>query len=562
MNFAVLDFETTGNQPSDEIIQVGIVKVSQGEIVDRFQSYVKPSCLIPPFISSLTGITDDQVEHAPTLEEVITELLPFLNDCALVGHHVAFDYGFLNRALEQCGYGPFAGLVFDLIDLLKICYPGLPGHQLSVVAEHFNIPHERPHQADSDALATAYLWNLCIEKLELLPLITLQRLSAIFEPSNDELTYLLQQLTYEKELSTTGLEHNEGEVYRRFHLKEGDWREEEPARDGETLFELDDFPAFIEQLQTEWSQTVEGFEQRSEQVQMMQEVFQALEEGQHLLVEAGTGTGKSLGYLIPALYSGIRNEHKIVVSTHTINLQEQLNKRDIPLLHQLFPVSFRSAVFKGRGHYLCLRKFEHKVNMQDYEQRKIDRLAAAQMVIWLGETEHGDHEELNFGNLGPEFWESVSSDADSCLNRACPWFSKCFYHRARHEAQIADVVITNHSLLFTDVKAEHRLLPAYEHLIVDEAHHFEEVAEKHLGISMNYFSVTQSLTWLFKDREGGLLPTLSQQLLGSGLEKEEQWLDSIELLFARIPACKEHWNTLEIGRASCRERRWRIGAAA
>src|SRR5690625_6757116 len=80
MNFAVLDFETTGNQPSDEIIQVGIVKVSQGEIVDRFQSYVKPSCLIPPFISSLTGITDDQVEHAPTLEEVITELLPFLND--------------------------------------------------------------------------------------------------------------------------------------------------------------------------------------------------------------------------------------------------------------------------------------------------------------------------------------------------------------------------------------------------------------------------------------------------------------------------------------------------
>ncbi len=158
---------------------------------------------------------------------------------------------------------------------------------------------------------------------------------------------------------------------------------------------------------------------------MIQAVEDSYEEGKHLMVEAGTGTGKSLGYLIPSLYYGLKHDRKVLVSTHTINLQEQLRERDVPLLHDIFfPVPFKAAVIKGRSHYLCLRKFENKINLQDLEYGKEDRITAGQMLVWLSETKRGDEEELHFNNKGASFWHTVASDSESCLNRSCPWFKK------------------------------------------------------------------------------------------------------------------------------------------
>jgi ATP-dependent DNA helicase DinG len=263
------------------------------------------------------------------------------------------------------------------------------------------------------------------------------------------------------------------------------------------------------------------------------------------MVEAGTGTGKSLGYLIPSLYFGIKQDRKIVVSTHTINLQEQLRERDIPLLQELFPAPFRAAVLKGRSHYLCLRKFEHKINAQDYDAVKDEIQTAAQMVVWLGETRHGDEEELHLAKRGGAFWHTVASDTESCLNRACPWFKKCFYHRARHEANIADLVITNHSMLFTDMKADNRLLPAYKHLVIDEAHHFEEVASKHLGVETPYFGYAGTLMRLYKDVRSGQLPALQFRLQQhAGDERATAWLETAEALGPKAAAAREMWDAL------------------
>lgn len=154
MKFAVLDFETTGSRMSDEIIQVGLVVLEEGEIRHRYASFVKPHGDVPGLIRELTGITEEQTASAPELEDVVTEMLPLLEGCVLVGHNVSFDLGFLQRALDICGYAPFDGKVLDLMDLLKICYPGLTSYQLSMVSRALNVPHERPHQADSDAEAT------------------------------------------------------------------------------------------------------------------------------------------------------------------------------------------------------------------------------------------------------------------------------------------------------------------------------------------------------------------------------------------------------------------------
>ncbi|MGG1550523.1 ATP-dependent DNA helicase DinG [Paenibacillus ferrarius] len=547
MKFAVLDFETTGSQSSDEIIQVGLVIIDEFEITQRYTSLVNPGTSIPSSITTLTGITDEMVADAPKLEQVMADMFPLLFDCVLVAHHAAFDFAFLQRALAKTGYPAFSGRVLDSIDMLRILFPSITSLQLGMVASLFGIDHERPHQADSDAEATAELWIICLQRMLSLPLLTVQRIAHIFEDVGTDLGWFLDEICRYKE-SITSLDTESHRYFRQFTLNVGDWGEEEEIRTEEEVTEGlgTSFKDFQKSLKAALRDQFEIFEDRASQDLMIQEVEKALENEQHLMIEAGTGTGKSLGYLIPALYYGVKYEKKVVVSTHTINLQEQLRERDIPLLKSIFPFAFRASVLKGRSRYLCLRKFETKLTTRDYENGKEDPITAAQMVVWLSETEHGDEEELNFGNKGAQFWYSVASDSDSCLNRKCPWYKKCFYHRARNDANSADVVITNHSLLFTDMKAENRLLPAYKHLVIDEAHHFEEVASKHLGIELNSSAFYHSLVWLYKDSRSGQLPLLKFRLQKSDehAERVKLWVQTIDALLPKILTVKDDWERL------------------
>jgi ATP-dependent DNA helicase DinG len=547
MKYAVMDFETTGSQPADEIIQVGLVIIDGLNIVDRYDSFVRPGKTIPEFIRNLTGIDDALVAEAPQLEDMMAELRPKLEGCTIVGHNVSFDMGFLQRALEQCGYSPFAGPVLDTMDMLRILFPALTSLQLSNVSQAFGVEHDRPHRADSDAQATAGVWLRCLDKLQRLPLMTIQRLTQIFEPEASDLFWFINEQAVIKE-QTVSLEPDPYKYYRQYAMNVDDWGDDDDIRTEEEEQRIRvPFANFYEELKQSLRHKFEVFETREAQDQMIAEVSSSFGDEKHLMVEAGTGTGKSLAYLIPSLHYGINNDKKILVSTHTINLQEQLRQRDLPLLHDIFPAPFRAAVLKGRSHYLCLRKFEQKVGYSDYEHEKDDRLTAAQMVVWLTETEHGEDEELHTGSKGHDFWRTVASDADSCLNRSCPWFKKCFYHRAKNEANNADLVITNHSLLFTDIKAEHRLLPSYKHLVIDEAHHFEDVASKHLGTEVQYLAFVNSLTWLYKDARSGQLPALRNRLAhteNGDLNQSLGWCEKIDGLYPAFLQVKEHWDAL------------------
>jgi len=543
MKFAVLDLETTGEQPGrDEIIQVGIVIVNDFAIERTYTSFVRPSVPIPPFIRSLTGITDEMVADAPGIDDVVNEIVPILDGAVIVAHNAPFDVAFLKRALAAAGYPGFDGRVLDTLDWLRMLFPTLTSYQLGFVAGAFGIAHDRPHQADSDAEATAEIWIRCMEKLFSLPLMTLQRLGFLLAhpdfASNDHAWFLEEVVAWKESAEETG---EPVRSHRQFALGVDDWTTEE---DGEREKVEDDFDAFHEALKQRIRERIPDYEERPAQERMMREVASSLKDERHLVIEAGTGTGKSLGYLIPSIHYALQTGDKVVVSTHTINLQEQLRHKELPLLHELSPAPFRSAVLKGRSHYLCLRKFEGKINNQDFPNEREDRVIASQMVVWLGETKHGDEEELNLGQKGGEFWSHVASDADSCLNRACPWFRKCFYHRARNDAGAADVIITNHSLLFTDVKAEHRILPAYGRLVVDEAHHFEDVASQHLGVDLSYFSMVHALTSLLKDSRTGQLPLLKSLLEQHPNSKTEGWGERIGALYPDIVKVKETWDEL------------------
>lgn len=545
MKFAILDLETTGHSATDDILQVGLVILdNELEVIQTFNTFVRPTIEIPAFITQLTGINEEMVADAPELDDVLMQMIPLLDDAVLVAHNVNFDAGFLNQALDRCGYHTFDGRRLDTIELLRILYPSITSYQLGAVSEMFGIKHEQHHRADSDAMATAQLFAESIRKLRNLPLLTLQRLSLLID-SNSDISWFIQLTLREVEQQTV-FDSNAYNYFNQFALKVNEWTEEQPARNGhedEPLKEVS-FEQYLDGIKQRFMEEFPNYEEREAQITMFNEVYESLNSDRHLLIEAGTGTGKSLGYLIPALYYGIQQEKKIVVSTHTINLQEQLRNRDLPLLRQVLPFEFRASIFKGRGNYLCLRKFENKINTKDMIAPIDDAVTASQMVVWLGETETGDQEELNFGNKGADFWSTVASDADSCLNRQCPWFKRCYYHRAKHEANIADVCITNHSMLFTDVQADHRLLPSYNHLIIDEAHHVEEVAGKHLGLQLNYFSLTHTTTRLFKDNRSGLLPSLRFKLQNEDDERTQSWTETIDTVIPIFHEVKEHWEKL------------------
>lgn len=546
MKFAVLDFETTGTQSVGEIIQVGLAIIEEDGSISRvYGSYVKPGTPIPPFITGLTGITDSDVQDAPELDEMMMELVPLLDDVVLVGHNVAFDFHFLQNALDRCGYLPFQGRILDTIDFLKICFPSLTSYQLGAVSSHFGLTHERPHQADSDALATALVLLKCLEELNSLPLLTIQRLNELFADEDSDLAWYFDGLLREREMETF---QPEGGLtfYRQLALAVGDWTELAPPREegSENPLEKITFQEYMDEVTLRLKETLPQYESREAQELMIHEVTTALEQDKHLLIEAGTGTGKSLGYLLPAIYHSVRSDQKVMVSTHTINLQDQLRERDIPLLTRVVPFPFKASIFKGRGHYLCLRKFEHRINKKDFTSPREEVLTAAQMIVWLTQTETGDDEELNLGGRGGDFWETVASDTDSCLGRSCPWFRKCYYHRAKHEAGISDVVVTNHSKLFADVKAGHQLLPAYEHLVIDEAHHLEDIAGKHLGMQMKYFTVAHTLTRLYKDSRNGQLPALRQTLQSSGSEQASEWSGVIDRIYPDLLTVRESWDAL------------------
>ncbi|WP_164984951.1 ATP-dependent DNA helicase DinG [Ammoniphilus sp. CFH 90114] len=507
--FLVVDFETTGNKSKDgdRIIQIGAVLIENREIISQFSTLINPGIPIPAFIQQLTQINDQMVEEAPVIEEVLPELLKILDGSVFVAHNVFFDLGFLQHALADHGYLTYSGPIIDTVELSRLLLPNQSGYKLSDLSTELDIEHETPHQADSDAMATAHIFLSLLDKLDRLPYLVLQRLTDLTKGFSSDVPELLGHIEHRRLLE--GRLEEEGqeiETYRQLALRNRNPFHVDRYEAGLTY----EYEEFLQLLQNKLQEEFEQFEWRVAQQEMMVQVFHAFSQSRHALIEAGTGTGKSLAYLIPSLYWAKKTGDKVVVSTHTIQLQEQLYTRDLPLLQKLFNSDVDAALLKGRNNYLCLRKYEHSLN--EITDNFDVQLSKGQILIWLTETETGDVEEINLPPGGQIYWRQVQSDTHSCLNNQCPWFSRCYYFSARRKAQEADLIITNHSLLFTDMKAEQRLLPNYNYAVIDEAHHFEDVASHHLGLSLSSLQVENFLSELSSERGTGILDKLEKEL--------------------------------------------------
>jgi ATP-dependent DNA helicase DinG len=249
------------------------------------------------------------------------------------------------------------------------------------------------------------------------------------------------------------------------------------------------------------SQSLPAFELRPQQVEMACAVQRAFVDGRHLAVEAGTGVGKSFAYLIPVINLVCRGGAKALVSTFTITLQEQLTGKDIPFLNDVMTQEFTAVLAKGRGNYLCKRRLEFAVR----EQARLfgDSGSGLEAVkTWADRTKDGslsDMPSLPKNSL----WDKVKSEHGNCRGRKCPHFGKCFYWRARRRLEGADIIVANHALLFSDLALRAQgasILPDYKHVVIDEAHNIEHVAEEHFGINISNHKIRFLLDGLYNPR--------------------------------------------------------------
>jgi len=496
--YVALDLETTGLNPErDAIIEIGAVKFRGDQVLDTWSSLVNPQRPIPFKIQQLTGITSQEAAAAPSLFSLLKPLRRFVGRHPIVGHNIPFDLRFLRRQ------GLFQeNQQVDTFELASILLPHAARYSLGKLAEALGVSYPTQHRALDDALATHRLFLALLDQARQLPMEVIQEianlskgipwpLGEVFRDLAREMAHTAFTSSIGQQLRAKGALDGQGSLGLLFGRKE----EEPPLRPRERRIPLDvdALTAMLEEGGA-FARSFPGYEYRPQQVEMLRAVARAFNESQHLLVEAGTGVGKSMAYLIPAAHWAVQNGEHVVISTNTINLQEQLFRKDIPDLQRFLPFEVRAALLKGRSNYLCLRRLDALRHRRDLSPAEM--LLLAKILVWLPSTVTGDRTELFLPTAREQsLWSLVSADAEICIAERCRYRQedRCFFYRARRQAEQAHLIVVNHALLLSDVAVENRVLPEYRYLIVDEAHHLEAATTRQLSFSADLAHIQRLL---------------------------------------------------------------------
>ena len=294
---------------------------------------------------------------------------------------------------------------------------------------------------------------------------------------------------------------------------------------------------------------IKGFEYRQEQEEMTQYIQEAINEDRQIIVEAGTGPGKTLAYLIPAIKWAVTNKKKVIIATNTINLQEQLLLKDIPLAKSIIKEEFSYVLVKGRNNYLCKRLFNELAlgKSIDIETFSLEAREQIEYILkWGNKTKTGDKSELPF-EVFPDVWELVQSTTELCLGKKCPYRKECFYMKTRIEKMEADILISNHHVFFadlnvraeTDFDSEYLILPRYDMVIFDEAHNIESVARSYFSVEVSKISFTRLLNRIYqrknkRKKEKSALIRVEDTVDEKDLEDSQQYIYLLNTLKEEI----------------------------
>ncbi|MDD5087396.1 MAG: exonuclease domain-containing protein [bacterium] len=507
--FVAIDVETTGlDSASDELIEIAAVRFQEGAVSDSFRSFVKPGRLIDPFITQLTGITDDDLRDAPSFDKVAAPFRDFLGYDPLVGHNVEFDLGFLRAAGAGLIRGRSGGNIFafprakivDTAMLGRVFWPELASFSLGSLTKTFHVQSERSHRALDDAEATGALLTRMAQDIP----------GRVWHSLAVDLHRLIGSTTHRSRFLFDIL------VRLTKGIEKPDDAEDRLSPDNGDVIPAEVPASGLLGRDGRFEQALPFFRARLQQVNLAEAVEETLRESKILLAEAPTGVGKSLAYLVPAVRWAVDSSDgskQVIVSSYTKLLQEQLHRKDVLEIQRALGRSFRSAVLKGRSNYLCRRRLRRLLREADDRLGDGDRIQLMPLLRWAELTRTGDISEISgfSPRHSPNLWAQVSSDAIACSGSACSAAKGDFHRIAQEHAAKAQVVFVNHALLASDWT---RLSAGGgRRVILDEAHHFERavVSAATLEISAAFFR--SALTRLIEERaDRGLLHAVSMRL--------------------------------------------------
>ena len=468
--FSVIKLNTTGlNSDLDKIIEISLLKVRHGIITEEFHSFVHYDGKLS-LEAKKTGLSEQLLRTAPSWTHVKEQVYEFLsNEKVLVGHNVSFDKSFLesHEIPLQCSY-------LDTVRLSEIFFPEIGSYTLDNVAGNLL---DKDSQNASSVKIVLEVFKIIINKALNLEASVTRKVERIIPTHWDEKAFF-QSIIDQNIFKVETMAINET-----IKLPTA------PSTSSELTFDLETLSILFSK-EHGIGKVLPDYEKRPQQFKMSSEVLSALEAPNHLVVEAGTGTGKTLAYLAPAALLSLTGGERVVVSTNTINLQQQLWEKDIPILKKILPKEFKAVILKGRSNYLCLRKWANFISNID-SWSDWTSLFALKVLIWEAKTITGDKSKLNLKRTMDKLWFQICSEGDTCWGSQCSWFNSCYVTKAKQKALGANIIVANHSLVLADVLSGHKVIPDYGHLIVDEAQHFEETAAKQARTNIFYFQLLE-----------------------------------------------------------------------
>jgi ATP-dependent DNA helicase DinG len=517
-----IDLETNGLDPEvDGIIEIGAVRMRDGVVIQEFSTLINPGVPISAYVANLTGITDVDLASAPRIGDMLSNLVEFVGNAPIVGHNISFDTGFLYKQ-GVLRHNPR----IDTYELAAVLLPRALRYNLGSLTADLGVVLEHAHRALDDARAAALvyykLWDLALQ----LPAETVRAIAdAAQDLSEWDAKVVFEALAREKSGAVSEL--NLSEVFTPYHETTPPLQ---PALQHQPL-DVDAVAAALDEHGV-LAGELPAYERREQQIGMARAIAEAFNDPHHLLVEAGTGTGKSLAYLIPSLLWATQNGERVVVSTNTINLQDQLMAQDIPLLAGSLGVDFRATVMKGRGNYLCPRRL---MGVRRRRPTSIEEMRTlAKILVWLLDSATGDRTEINLRGPGEhQTWHRLSAEDEDCTLHRCEaaMGGACPFYKARKTAERAHLVIVNHALLISDAAADNRVLPEYQYAVLDEGHQLEDTITNGMGVRMDEAMLLRRLADL-GTRRRGLLGDLLQNSYNRVPEKDyrklEAFITSIE----------------------------------
>lgn len=524
-DLVVLDTETTGlSYRKNELIEIAAARLSGREVVDRFSTFVRPSGPIPHEIRELTGISDYDVQDAPRAQEAVAALASFVGGQPVVAHNATFDRSFVESV---SGGTEVSDIWIDSLALSRMALPRLSTHRLQDMAQAFGCASVT-HRAGDDVDALCGMWRIILLGISDLPAGFLERLCQMHPGIEWQYRPILRSIAQEGFVDT-------------FSLR--DVRRQMAAQDARSARE--DFSQLDGLYYTPTTQEIRSafgengavsrmyynYERRDEQVEMAQQVRSALEQSDHRAIEAGTGVGKSVAYLLPEILFAQQNHVTVGVATKTNALTDQLVSHELPALDEALPHGVSYCSVKGYDHYPCLHRLELAMQrdlpsyalerLQRYPDAEAGDILTAFAVVgaYACQSPEGDVDALGIRwRVVPR--ELLTTTPSECMRARCPYFpNECFVHGARRRAAGADVVVTNHSMLLRDIALDNAILPPIRHWVVDEAHSFEQEARRQWAKELSPESATMVFTQLGGIKTGVIhsLLTRSTQLDSSTL---------------------------------------------